>query len=226
MVDDGIGADIRSALRRAASSEHPPTLGEVLDGGGQSSFAFALIVLCVPFLQPISLGPLSTVGGLALAALGWQLIRGDARPWLPGKLAEARLDVRQWSQVSAVAERIFRWAGRLVRPRLQHWVAGRSGPRTAGVLIVTAGLLLAVPLAGIPFNNLLPALAIVFAAFALLGRDGLMFGVSVFWLLATVGYFVALYQVFVAMLMAAWRLVLAWPILEIGIRHGWRLLLG
>lgn len=221
-----IGADIRVALDAAARSECPPTLGEVLGGGGQSAFAFALIVLCIPFLQPISLGPLSTVGGLALAALGWQLARGDVRPWLPSRLADARLDARQWQQVAAVAERMFRWGGLLVRPRWTHWVDGRSGTRTAGALIVIAGLLLAIPLAGIPFNNLLPALAIVFAAFALLGRDGLMFGVSVFWLLATVGYFIALYQVFVGMLMAVWRVLQAWPALEIGIRHGWALLSG
>lgn len=221
-----IGDDIRVALQAAATATPSPRLGEVLEGGGQSAFAFALVLLCIPFLQPISLGPLSTVGGLAMAAIGWQLMRGESRPWLPERLATAQLEPQQWRQVAGVADRIFRLAGKLVRPRLQRWVDGRQGARTAGLIVVVAGLLLAVPLAGIPFNNLLPALAVVFAALALLGSDGLMFGVSVFWLLATVGYFIALYQVFVAMLMAAWHLVLAAPAVWLAARIGWAALIG
>ncbi|MBS3958174.1 MAG: exopolysaccharide biosynthesis protein, partial [Xanthomonadaceae bacterium] len=65
-----VGEDILEALRSAAAAAEPPRVGEVLAGGGASAFAVALIVLCLPFLQPISLGPLSTIGGLALATLG------------------------------------------------------------------------------------------------------------------------------------------------------------
>lgn len=208
-----VGEDILEALRSAAAAAEPPRVGEVLAGGGASAFAVALIVLCLPFLQPISLGPLSTIGGLALATLGWQLARGDARPWLPATLATARLDSAQWAQLAASADKVLGWAGRVVRPRLSRWTRGRRGRRTAGTLIITAGLMLAVPVAGIPFNNTLPALAIVCAAFALLGEDGLMFFLAVGWLAATVAYFALLFQVFVAMFTVLWGWLLLWPVL-------------
>ena len=37
------------------------TLGEVFDSIGEASYGFICIVLTLPFLQPISLGPLATV---------------------------------------------------------------------------------------------------------------------------------------------------------------------
>ena len=215
-----VGEDILDALRAAAAAPEPPRIGEVLAGGGASAFAFALVVLCLPFLQPISLGPLSTLGGLALAALGWQLARGDARPWLPASLAEARLDAAQWQQLATAADKVLGWAGKVVRPRFGHWTQGPRGHRTAGTLVVVAGLLLAIPIGGIPLNNTLPALAIVCASLALLGDDGLMFFLSVAWLVATLVYFVLLYRVFVAMLATAWGVLSLWPVGLVLLRAG------
>ena len=198
----------------------------MLGQGGSSTFGFTLIVLCLPFLQPISLGPLGTIGGLAMAGIGWQLARGDARPWLPEKLSNTQLDSKQWTQLAAAARKVLGWASKLVRPRLGHWTEGRRGHRIAGSLVIVAALLLAIPVGGIPLNNLLPALAIVCAALALMADDGLMFFAAVFWLLATVGYFILLWQVFVAMAMKLWALVLAAPTLWIFVEIGWRALTG
>jgi hypothetical protein len=221
-----VGEDILAALDAAAAAAEPPRIGEVLDGGGGSAFAFTLIVLCLPFLQPISLGPLGTIGGLAMAAIGWQLARGDARPWLPEKLSNAQLDAKQWTQLAAAARKVLGWAGKIVRPRLGHWTEGRRGHRIAGSLVVAAALLLAIPVGGIPLNNLLPALAIISAALALMADDGLMFLLAVFWLLVTVGYFIALYEVFVAMAMTAWAWLQLWPVAQVLVEAGWRVLAG
>lgn len=221
-----VGEDILAALDAAAAAKDPPSIGAVLGEGGASAFAFTLIVLCLPFLQPISLGPLGTIGGLAMATIGWQLARGDARPWLPESLSQARLDSKQWSQLAAAARKVLGWAAKFVRPRLGHWTEGRRGHRIAGGLVVVSALLLAIPIGGIPLNNLLPALAIVCAALALMADDGLMFFAAVFWLLATVGYFIMLYKVFVAMLMAAWAMLQAWPTVWMLAEVGWRSLLG
>jgi len=220
------GEDILVALDAAAAAEQPPRLGEVLRRGGTSAFGFTLIVLCLPFLQPISLGPLGTIGGLAMAGVGWQLARGDARPWLPEKLSQAQLDAKQWVLLAAAARKVLGWAAKLVRPRLGHWTAGRRGHRIAGGLVIVAALLLAIPIGGIPLNNLLPALAIVCAALALMAEDGLMFLAAVFWLLVTVGYFIALYQVFMAAVMTVWSLLTAWPIAWMLAEAGWRSLAG
>jgi hypothetical protein len=217
-----VGDDILAALDAASAAPVPPRIGEVLGEGGASAFGFTLVVLCLPFLQPISLGPLGTVGGLAMAGIGWQLARGDARPWLPEKLSNAQLDAKQWGQLAAAARKVLGWAGKLVRPRLGHWTEGRRGHRIAGTLVVVAALLLAIPIGGIPLNNLLPALAIVCAALALMADDGLMFLFALFWLLVTVGYFIVLYEVFVAMAMKAWMLLQAWPAVVSLVEIGWR----
>lgn len=221
-----VGEDILAALDAAAKAPVPPRIGDVLGEGGSSAFGFTLVVLCLPFLQPISLGPLGTIGGMAMAGIGWQLARGDARPWLPRKLAEAPLDSAQWAQLAAAARKVLGWAAKVVRPRLGHWTEGRRGHRIAGALVIVAALLLAIPVGGIPLNNLLPALAIICAALALMADDGLMFLAAVFWLLVTVGYFIALYEVFVAMAMKAWALVQLWPAAQMLLDAGWRSLSG
>ena len=221
-----VGEDILAALDAAAAAAQPPRIGDVLGQGGSSTFGFTLIVLCLPFLQPISLGPLGTIGGLAMAGIGWQLARGDARPWLPEKLSNAQLDSKQWGQLAMAARKVLGWAAKFVHPRLGHWTEGRRGHRIAGSLVIIAALLLAIPVGGIPLNNLLPALAIVCAALALMADDGLMFFAAVFWLLVTVGYFMLLWQVFVAMAMKLWALVLAAPTLWMLVEVGWRTLAG
>lgn len=217
-----VGEDILAALDAAANAPVPPRVGEVLGAGGASAFGFTLVVLCLPFLQPISLGPLGTIGGLALAGIGWQLARGDARPWLPESLSQAQLDANQWRQLAAAARKVLGWASKLVRPRLGHWTEGRRGHRIAGSLVVAAALLLAIPVGGIPLNNLLPALAIICAALALMADDGLMFLFALFWLTVTVGYFIVLYEVFVAMAMKVWALFHLWPTAWWLVEAGWR----
>jgi hypothetical protein len=57
------------------------------------------------------------------------------------------------------------------------------------LLIVIAGLLMAIPFFGIPFNNTLPALAIIAACMAELEDDGLFIIVSIGLTIVTVAYF-------------------------------------
>ena len=88
---------------------------------------------------------------------------------------------------------------RITRRRLTSLTDGERGQRIAGWLAVTGGLLLAIPFAGVPFNNLFPALMVVSAAAAVLERDGLLYGASVFWGLVSLAYFaLVIYIMFVA----------------------------
>jgi hypothetical protein len=166
------------------------SLGEVLDTIGEASYSLICIVLTLPFLQPISLGPLATVGGLSFAALGWQWLRGHASPMLPQRLRAAELNAKTWDILLGVCMKILRFCQRFTRPRLQAWVSGERGRLLAGWIIILSGLLMAVPFFGLPFNNLLPALAILFVCIGELEDDGLMVFISLGWLIATVVYFV------------------------------------
>ncbi len=150
------------------------TLGEVADGLGGSSFSLLCIILSLPFLTPVSLGPLATVGGLTLAAIAWQLMRGDHAPRLPSRVRAIEMSPKVWQALLATCAKIVGVCSRFSRPRYKRWVEGVTGARLRGFLIIAAGLLMAVPLFGLPFNNALPALAIIVVCLAELEDDGLM----------------------------------------------------
>lgn len=180
------------ACRREARDEQL-TLGEAFDRLGEASYSLIAIVLCLPFLQPISLGPLSTVGGLTFAVLGWQLARAHPTPWLPEKVRSGAPSANVWERILTLLRGVVRFCGRFTRRRYTHLVTGRRGDRIVGGLMTVAGLLMAIPFFGIPFNNTLPALVILAAAIAELEDDGLFVFVSIALLVLTLLYFAFLF---------------------------------
>ncbi|NJK92754.1 MAG: exopolysaccharide biosynthesis protein [Blastochloris sp.] len=167
------------------------TLGTMLATLGQAGFCFAALLLAVPFVQPFSLGPLTMIGGITFAALGWQMGRGRSCPDLPKAANELRIHGPGWVRVLEFCARLLSFCRRFTRVRQENWVSGPWGERFVGWLIFAGGLLLAMPMASLPFNNSLPALMIVFACIGWLERDGLMTLVSLGWGVATILYFVA-----------------------------------
>jgi hypothetical protein len=165
------------------------SLDEILDRLGEASYSLIFILLSLPFLQPIALGPLSTVGGLNFAALGWQLLRGQQTPWLPDRVRGMTPSGRLWRTMLKICLFVIRLCERFTRPRWQSWVTGQFGERLCGSIVVAAGLLMAIPVPGVPLSNALPVLAILFIAIALLEQDGAMLLIALFWLLVTLLYF-------------------------------------
>ena len=165
------------------------TLGQAFDNLKESTFSLICIILCLPFLQPISLGPLATIGGLTFAALGWQLANGRTAPWLPERIRSIAPGQKTWQRLLWVCRKVVSICGRFTRPRQQYLLAGERGDKLIGALIIIAGLLMAIPFFGIPFNNTLPALAIIAACIAELEDDGLFVLVSIGLTIVTIAYF-------------------------------------
>jgi hypothetical protein len=180
------------------------TLGEMFDSIGEATYSLIAIVLTLPFLQPISLGPLSTVGGLTFATLGWQLYRGYPAVILPNKIRRIVLDQRTWNVLIKMCLTITKWCRKFSRPRYTSWVSGMKGRRISGLIMILAGLLMAIPFFGIPFNNLLPALAILFVCIGDLEKDGIMVFISFGWIVVTLVYFAMIF--FAARALGAWAL--------------------
>ncbi len=180
-----------AACRQAAESR-PLTLGEAFGELKESGFVFVCLLQALPFLQPLTLGPISTALGLSLAVLGWQMARGRPSPWLPAKAAGWAPGPAAWRRLFGAAAAVLGFCRRFSRRRLASWVAGERGRRAGGLMIAAAGLLISLPLAGIPFNNSLPALAVVFVALGELEEDGLMLVAALAALVLTVVYFAAL----------------------------------
>lgn len=177
---------------REAAAVRPLTLGEAFSSLRESGFVFVCVLQALPFLQPVALGPVSTALGVSLAVLGWQMARGRPSPWLPARVGAWAPGPAAWRRLFAVATGVLGFFRRFTRRRLTGWVAGERGRRAGGLMIAAAGVLIALPLAGIPFTNSLPALVVVFVALGELEEDGLMLVAAFATLLLTLAYFVAL----------------------------------
>jgi len=178
------------------AKERPLTLGEAVDALDETAYAFVAIILVLPFLQPIPLGPLTVAGGLTFALLGWQLLRGHESPVLPQRVRSVALHEKTWRLMVKVSIKAIGFCRKFTRPRLTHLVNGHLGRQISGTILLAGGLLMAIPFPiPLPGNNALPGLAILFYCIGELEEDGLMVFVAVFWLIVTLLYFMAYFLV-------------------------------
>ncbi|MDZ4789387.1 MAG: exopolysaccharide biosynthesis protein [Blastochloris sp.] len=187
MNQSAVDTALHDCLAHASSAG--VTLDTMLERLGRAGFCFAALLLSVPFVQPLSLGPLNMIGGLTFMMIGWQLAAGREKPNLPKTARELKIQGKGWVGALKFCLRILGFCRRFTRVRCETWVTGTHGDRVVGWLILSGGLLLAVPMASLPLNNSLPALMILFACVGWLERDGLMVIVSLVWGVATLIYF-------------------------------------
>ena len=171
------------------AKERPLTLGEALDSLDEAGFAFIAIILVLPFLQPLPLGPITVLGGIAFATLGWQLIRGHESPILPDRLRAVEFSEKTWRILVTVCLKILGFCRQFTKPRYMSLVNGKRGQKIGGFILLAGGGLMAIPFGVLPLNNMLPGLAILFFCIGELEDDGLMYFVAFFWLIVTVIYF-------------------------------------
>lgn len=171
------------------SKTKPLTLGEALDSLDEASYALISIILVLPFLQPLPLGPITVIGGVAFATLGWQLMRGHESPVLPKKVRNVEFSENTWRILVNVCLKVIGFCRKFTKPRYPTLVNGTQGQKIGGFILLAAGALMAIPFGVLPLNNLLPGLAILFYCIGELEEDGLMFFIAFFWLIVTVIYF-------------------------------------
>lgn len=175
------------------SKEKPLTLGEALDSLDEAGYAFIAIILVLPFLQPLPLGPITVIGGVVFATLGWQLFHGHESPVLPQKLNNIEFSENTWRMLINVCLKILGFCRKFTKPRYLTLVNGKKGQKIGGFILLAAGGLMAIPFGVLPLNNLLPGLAILFYCIGELESDGLMYFIAFFWLIVTVIYFIAFF---------------------------------
>ncbi|HSH71722.1 MAG TPA: exopolysaccharide biosynthesis protein [Methylophilaceae bacterium] len=167
----------------------PLTLGEAMDSLDHAAYAIIALILVLPFLQPIPLGPLTVLGGITFATLGWQLWRGHDAPVLPNKIRAVVMSEKTWRVLTTVFIKVVKFCKKFTKPRYLGMVTGQSGEKIGGFILISAGLLMAIPFGVLPLNNILPGLAILFYCFGQLEQDGLMIFIAFFWLIFTTVYF-------------------------------------
>jgi len=174
------------------SREEGVNLAVFFDRLHLTGFALISLVLSLPFLQPIPLGPFGTMAGVTLTILGWQMFRGQERPLLPKRLIEFRAKGKMLAWALGFSRILLKLCRKLTKPRYQKYVSGVKGQRYCGLLICVGGALMCAPFIAIPFNNMLPACVVFFAALAKLEKDGVMLLVSLFWLVMTLLFFLVI----------------------------------
>lgn len=164
------------------------TLGELTARLHHAGFGLVVIVVCLPFLQPVPLGGLSTVLGPYVALQGFRLCRGDKELHLPGWIARRRLEEKTLQLLLGLARRFFALAEKFSRPR---WRALLAHERAAGAGIALSGALLSLPFP-VPLSNMICAVPAVLLALSALEDDGLLAVLGWFGLLLSVAFHVGL----------------------------------
>ena len=144
------------------------SIGDLVDRLGASSVSLLLLLLAILALLPIP-GPIGQIFGGVLAFVGVQVMRNARRIWLPQRVRNAHLPVPLL--VGTIRRFIpwLRWVERgMTRRRLLALTNTKVRSALGGAVLVL-GAIIAIP---IPLGNLLPALAVMSIALALLERDG------------------------------------------------------
>lgn len=130
-----------------------------------------VILLCLPFLSPVSVPGISIPFGLAIAYSGLRIAFGR-EPWIPDWVLRRSLPPRVLQRVVAVGIRLHERLERIMRPRLI--IASSATGRTfAGLAIAIAGIFLSLPVPPpFPLTNTIPSLAIILISLGLMERDG------------------------------------------------------
>ena len=169
------------------SREQSINLGDVIFLLDERAHTFLLLLLSLPFVQPIPLPGLSTPFGVAIAFLGISFLVGQ-KPWLPGRLLKMQLPETFLAPALRGMRRLVCIMEALLRPRILFLTTNLSMQRLEGLCILVCGVLLSLPLP-IPFSNMLPAMTVIAFACSTLGKDGFFYVGGIFCFAITVVFF-------------------------------------
>ena len=169
------------------SREQSINLGDVIFLLHDRAHTFLLLLLSLPFVQPIPLPGLSTPFGVAIAFLGISFLVGQ-KPWLPRRLLKMQLPEIFLAPALQGMRRLARIMEVLLRPRIPFLATNPTMQRLEGLCILVCGVLLSLPLP-IPFSNMLPAITVITFACSTLGKDGYFYVGGIFCFAITAVFF-------------------------------------
>ena len=149
------------------------TLRQLLAVMGENGLLLLCGLMSLPFLFPVSIPGVSTVFGAGIVLIG-VAVTLNTLPWLPGALADRRLESAKLRPVLERGVRALRKIDKFFKPRLSALTATGLMNRVNGLAIIAAGVLLMAPLGFIPFSNTLPGVAVLLLSMGVSQRDGLI----------------------------------------------------
>lgn len=184
-----LSEDLYQILRDTEGSQI--SLGALSKSLHSKGPAALLILLSIPFCQPISLAGFSTPFGLGLASLGLLMTFKQAL-LIPQFLKRKKLSLKTLRKITQTIHTIEKKIHWLTKTRFKAITLPTSPLYSLhGVIVIIMGLLLALPLP-IPLSNFFAALPIFLLGLALLQKDGLLTLFAYFFTLIGFAYFFAL----------------------------------
>ena len=147
------------------------SIGDVDEALRGRSFGPFVVAFAIPNLLPFPPGT-STILGLPLLFVAWQLATGRNEVWMPGVLRRRSISRGRYRRLLARGLPWLRRTEAMMRPRRWPFAPGHGG-RTLGLALLVLAMLVVVP---VPFANWLPAAACFCVGVALTARDGLWLG--------------------------------------------------
>jgi hypothetical protein len=153
----------------AAHDEPRVRLSHLRDALGDRAFGILLVAFALPNLALVSVPGVSSLLGIPLILLSWQLAYGRRTPWFPRWLSARSFAREDFAGILNRSLPYLERTERLLRPRLiefLHW----TGDRAIGIACLALSVVIALP---IPFGNWPPALALCVIGLAVVEKDGI-----------------------------------------------------
>ncbi len=184
---------LRSLLADADSAEGL-TLNQMLVRTEGRGLLLLIVLLCLPFLTPVTIPGVSNVVGLVFMALGYRMAL-HRPPVLPDWAGQRPLH-GGYRKVFGQCARILGWIERWVAKRHHFWLGWPATQTVHGLLVLFMGFILALPIPPvIPLSNTLPGWAIFLVALGAMEEDGWVTVAGYLVAALTVAYLIAWWEV-------------------------------
>jgi hypothetical protein len=185
------------------------TLNRLLERTQGRGLFLVIILLCLPFIVPVSLPGLSTLMGSIILLLSLRLALGKSAR-LPAFLGERVLPRSVQQRAVGGSVKFLRWLEKFIRPRRTRWLGTRPAKLANIFFIAALSLLLALPLPTPPFffSNSLPSYAIILIAASMMEEDGVLIWIAYAMVLANVVFFTLVGGAIAAAIAYGWEALL------------------
>jgi hypothetical protein len=154
------------------SSHEPLTFERLFDTLAGKGYPLLLILLSLPFCQPLQIPGFSTPFGLMITLVGLRMAFGH-RIWWPQFILQKKISRTTLEKVVKKSIWLIKKMKKWLHPRWS-WMYAHPGLHVVhGLVIACLGIFLALPLP-IPLSNLIAAWSIFLMGLGLLEDDGLL----------------------------------------------------
>jgi hypothetical protein len=177
-------------ILEAKSATGGVTLNHLLEETEGRGLYSVMILLCLPFVGPLSVPGMSTPFGAAIGLMALRLARGKP-PRMPRRFGDRALPPTLKKIILGGGLKFLRFLEKAIRPRHTIWMSWPAAHSANALLLVLMAFLLALPLPPIPpFTNAFPSYAIILIAASMMEEDGVMIWLGYAAVLGTLIYFV------------------------------------